>query len=264
MERRMWLVLFFILIAAGASYFYFQPGARPPLPVPVEAPPAAAPPAALSAEPAIRHPIEPAPAQEAAPSLPALDDSDPEMRRALAALLGEPALALLYPERIIHRIVATVDNLPRRRAPAGAMPVKPAPGAFMVAGTGAALAISPANAARYAHYARLAQALDARRAVTLYIRLYPLFQRAYEELGYPKGYFNDRLIEAIDDLLDAPEGTGPVGLTQPKVLYQYGDPDLEMRSAGQKIMVRMGPANAAVIRARLREIRQELMRRSAK
>lgn len=27
-----------------------------------------------------------------------------------------------------------------------------------------------------------------------YVRLYPLFQKAYVELGYPNGYFNDRLI----------------------------------------------------------------------
>ena len=185
------------------------------------------------------------------------------MRRALAALLSESAWALVYPERIIHRIVATVDNLPRPRAPANVMPVKPAPGAFMVTGTGEALAIDPGNGARYAPYVRLAQGLDARRAVTLYMRFYPLFQQAYEGLGYPKGYFNDRLIEAIDDLLDAPGAAAPVSLTQPKVLYQYWDPDLEMRSAGQKIMIRIGPENAAVVKAKLREIRRELMSRAA-
>ena len=46
-------------------------------------------------------------------------------------------------------------------------------------------------------------AIDARKLVAVYSRFYPLFQRAYRELGYPNKYFNDRLIEAIDDLLAA-------------------------------------------------------------
>jgi hypothetical protein len=93
------------------------------------------------------------------------------------------------------------------------------------------------------------------------VESYPLFQRAYLELGFPSGNFNDRLIEAIDDLLDAPEIAGPVKLLQPKVLYQFADPDLEARSAGQKIMMRMGSGNAAKVKAKLREIRHQLTAR---
>ncbi|OIQ76552.1 hypothetical protein GALL_417610 [mine drainage metagenome] len=51
---------------------------------------------------------------------------------------------------------------------------------------------------------------------------------------------------------------------QPKVLYQFADPKLEARSAGQKIMIRMGADNAAKVKAKLAEIRQELMARTAK
>jgi hypothetical protein len=85
-------------------------------------------------------------------------------------------------------------------------------------------------------------------------------QEDYRNLGYPKGYFNDRLIEAIDDMLAAPEAPATVALVQPKVLYQYADPDLEARSAGQKIMMRMGSENAAKVKAKLQEIRRELVK----
>ncbi len=44
-------------------------------------------------------------------------------------------------------------------------------------------------------------------------------------------------------------------LAQPKVLYQYVDADLESRSAGQKIMMRMGGENAAKLKSKLHEIR---------
>jgi hypothetical protein len=44
------------------------------------------------------------------------------------------------------------------------------------------------------------------------------------------------------------------------VFYQYADPQLEALSAGQKLLLRMGPDNSAVIRKKLAELRKELMR----
>jgi hypothetical protein len=108
------------------------------------------------------------------------------------------------------------------------------------------------------------ESVQARALVSTYVQAYPLFQRAYEELGYGGKYFNDRLLEAIDDLLAAPEVGTPVRLLQPKVLYEFADPDLETRSAGQKIMIRMGAENALRAKARLRELRQELGAASAR
>jgi hypothetical protein len=80
------------------------------------------------------------------------------------------------------------------------------------------------------------------------------------DLGYPNGYFNDRLVEVIDNLLAAPDVKGPVKLVVPHVLYEYADPDLQQRSAGQKLLIRMGPANAAKVKAKLREIRAKVAR----
>ena len=39
------------------------------------------------------------------------------------------------------------------------------------------------------------------------------------------------------------------------MLYNYADPALETRSSGQKILMRMGQANAERVKAKLREIR---------
>ena len=104
-----------------------------------------------------------------------------------------------------------------------------------------------------------------------YAGLYPLFQEAYEELGYPGRYFNDRLIEVIDHLLAAPEIPGPVKVKRveakggssnsqrPGGLYQFADPGLEARSAGQKIMLRIGRQNAAALKGKLQELREEVV-----
>jgi hypothetical protein len=83
------------------------------------------------------------------------------------------------------------------------------------------------------------------------------------ELGYPDGYFNDRLIAVIDHLLETPTVQGPIKVTQPSVHYQFADPALEEKSAGQKLLIRMGNGNAAAIKMKLRELRREIAKRPA-
>jgi hypothetical protein len=51
---------------------------------------------------------------------------------------------------------------------------------------------------RYAAYVKAAESIDTQRLVGFYVRLYPPFQQAHVEPGYPRGYFNDRLIAVID------------------------------------------------------------------
>lgn len=261
---RWWVIPAVILLGGAIAYYFWHESRHASLPVPLprtDISPAAT---VASAAPAILHPLEPPNAREAA-RLPALQDSDAPFWKALKDLFNERSLvALLYSDRMITRIVATIDNLPRKTAPARMMPVKPVPGAFAIARTGITPVIAPANSARYRPYVQFAQSIDARKLVDLYMHFYPLFQKAYSELGYPKGYFNDRLIETIDDLLEAPAAKTPVRLAQQKVLYEFEADDLEARSAGQKILIRMGSANAAPLKSKLREIRAALLARDAK
>ena len=249
-----WLVAALaIALVAGIGYYYFRPAPKPEPAPAAKTGPAPAPQA--QAKPAIANPLP----ESEAKSLPTLELSDSMMRESLAGLLGSKAFNdFIIPTQLVRRIVASVDNLPRRTAPRRMMPLNAVPGAFVTAGAGDGRTLAAANSARYAPYLRAMEAVPARALVHAYVQVYPLFQRAYEELGYPGKYFNDRLLEAIDDLLAAPEIGTPVRLIQPKVLYEFADPELETRSAGQKIMLRMGAANALKVKAKLSEIRQEL------
>jgi hypothetical protein len=136
--------------------------------------------------------------------------------------------------------------------------VTAAPGQFRTINTGEDHTVRPDNAARYAAYVGLIRAANAEQLVTLYVRFYPLFQQAYEELGYPGAYFNDRLVYVIDHLLAAPDMPSDVKLVRPKVFYEFADLDLEARSAGEKIMMRIGRDNAAIVKAKLREVRNAI------
>jgi hypothetical protein len=83
-------------------------------------------------------------------------------------------------------------------------------------------------------------------------------QQAFAQLGYPDGYFNDRVIAVIDHLLATPEPEEPVRLLQPHVLYEFADPELEALSGGQKLLIRMGPDHAARIKTVLQNFRTRI------
>ena len=259
MKKIVWSLILIFAVGALAVFIYSARQQPEPLAPPAPAAPLPLTPA-LPVGPQTRFPLAPPPQEK---PLPALDVSDIAMRNALEELsLGKTLVALFQLHDFVRRFVATVDNLPRGKAAVRLMPVKSAAGGFKVDRAGDGFEISQANAARYAPYVKLAAGIDAAKLVAVYIHFYPLFQQAYRELGYPKGYFNDRLVEVIDHLLAAPEPQAPVRLVQPKVFYQFADAELEARSAGQKILMRIGIENARKIKAKLSEIRVELLRQS--
>jgi hypothetical protein len=254
----LWWVFFLVLaVAGGGAAYYFLHLRDFVVPAPDASAPAGTPPAPAEAKAEAPPPADPVPAQ--AKALPSLENSDALMRENVSGLVGRKAFsAMVHPTELVRRIVATVDNLPRETAPRRVMPLEPVPGPFGVSAAGEEVTLTAANSLRYAAYVHVFEMLDARALAQRYAESYPLFQRAYAELGFPGSRFHDRLLEAIDDMLEAPAPNGPVKLVRPKVLYQFADPELESLSAGQKVMVRMGAENAAKVKAKLREIRREL------
>ncbi|HVF33823.1 MAG TPA: DUF3014 domain-containing protein, partial [Candidatus Saccharimonadia bacterium] len=69
-------------------------------------------------------------------------------------------------------------------------------------------------------------------------------------------HFNDRLVEVIDHLLAAPPPAQPVELVRVRAYWQFRDPALEAMSAGHKLMVRIGPAQAERVKVKLRALRE--------
>ncbi len=62
-------------------------------------------------------------------------------------------------------------------------------------------------------------------------------------------------MQVIDLLLATPRSPGTIALVRPNVMYTFADPALEALPAGQKLLIRMGPENAAAIEAKLTELR---------
>jgi hypothetical protein len=236
-----WILGGVVLLAIAAGIWYWQKRKSEP-----EAPPAP-PPAAV--EPRIKNPIV------------SPDDIDPNLSATeqVSTLVGTPRFeAMFVPDEFVRKSVATLDSLSRQDVAARMNPAKPPAGKFVTAGKGDAVVLGAANFARYTPWVELVDSLDADATVALYKRLYPQFQNAYEDLGNPDGYFNDRAIEVIDHLLATPEAPATIALVQPNVFYEFADPALEAESAGRKLLLRMGPGNAARVKAKLKEIRDRI------
>jgi hypothetical protein len=248
-----------VLGIGGAVYYYKYHNGVPPIPVKAEPPPVVQPPPQTATEPAVRNPI---PVSTDTKPLPPLKESDPDVHEALVGVFGARSVSqFLVPENVVRHVVVTVDNLPRKKVAVELRPVKPTPGGSIAATQGDITTLGDANFQRYAPFVKVVQGTDTSVLAGTYFRLYPLFQQSYEDLGYPGQYFNDRLVEAIDDMLQAPDLQGPLTVAQPKVFYEFADPKLESLSAGQKLMLRMGPANEAIMKAKLREFRKAIVNR---
>jgi hypothetical protein len=256
-DRGVWIGAAVATVALGAAIYYFYIREEPePAAAPTQSAPTA--PTVAQEPPPVRNPVPAAPAEEAAP-VPPLAESDPAVRDALGDLIGpENVDELVVPEGIARKFVITVDNLARRKAPVQSRPVAATPGSFRVSGGEENPTLDPENYARYSPAVSLVAKTDARQIAQVYRRFYPRLQEAYGDLGREGAYFNDRVIEVIDHLLATPEVPGPIELVRPKVFYEFKDRELEALSAGQKLLIRMGPQNASVVKSKLQELRKEL------
>ena len=238
-----WILGGLVLIAVAAGIWFWQKrqSAEDVPPVTSET--------IATDEPKILHPIEPT----------ADDGANLSAADRIAALVGAPRFAAMFvPDDIVRRIVATVDNLPRQKVAMQLSPAKPPTGNFVAVGSEDNLVLGAANFERYTAWIDLVDSLDPDATFDVYRRLYPQLQAAYENLGNPDGYFNDRVIEVIDHLLETPEPPETVTLKRPNVLYEFADPELERESAGRKLLLRMGPGNAARVKMKLRDLRDRL------
>lgn len=259
----LWIVIF-LLAALAAWYFSMREDQAEieqaeVVPAPVEeAPPAPEP----------RYPVEdiavpgsvPGETAEPAPApdpLPTLAESDPEVLEDAAAL--SPALeALLIPEFVLSRLVATVDALDGRRVAPAMRPTTSVPGRFLVLQSEDQAVISPENAARYRPLVAALESVETDALVALYVRYYPLLQQAYLGQGQGDERFNDRVVEIIDLLLATPEPVGMIEVVQNEAVWEFRDPELEALAVGQKALLRLSPEDRRTVKAKLRDLRDAL------
>jgi hypothetical protein len=269
-QSTVWLLIL-VLLAGGGGYYIWQQNQPQKAPVPAESQPLALP--EKPPEPEIKYPVPEPPVQidtqissseepeeEVEEPLPPLEASDDAIKEQFARLFDQSVFGKLFIfKAFIQRFVVIVDNLSAPKLPQKYRLTTPPPQSFIVNKNAQdKLFIDPRNYQRYATYVNFIEAIDTQTLAAAYVHFYPLFQQAYEAMGYPDQYFNDRLVEVIDHLLATPDVLVPIELIRPNVFYKFADPQLESLSSGQKILLRIGYDNAFRVKTKLKELREAI------
>jgi len=267
-RRRLPVLLLVLLVAALGALWWLREREQTVEPVelaPVEEPVVEPPPLGAREPAPLVEPEAPAPEAalvappKAAVELPPLADSD-ALARELAGDASKSTLlaAALKEAGVIERFVGIVDSVAEGKAPRRELGFLRPKGAFGVLGAEPEQRIDPASYRRYDALAEAIATIDARAAAAAYRRLAPLCEESYRALGYPEGGFEHRLRSAIALLLSTPILDEDPAVVVETKRFEFADAELESLSDAQKQLLRMGPANAKRVTAKLREIEAAL------
>lgn len=192
--------------------------------------------------------------------LPRLDNSDQLIRDGAVSLTRHEGInGWLGSNELVRKTVVFIDNVANggiAREPATALAPR---GAVMVQEIEEDVYVMDERSYdRYDLVTSIFLSIDTQRSVEFYLLLKPLFTKAYQELGYPDGDFNQVIFRAIGRLLETPDMSEPARLIRPVVMYEYEDAQLESLSPAQKQLLRLGPKHGVAIKSKLRDLAREL------
>ena len=187
--------------------------------------------------------------------LPPLDQTDALVRTLVGALSSHPTVAAwLTPQGLIRNATVVVANVADGETPAKHLaPLKPQ-GAFVTKTADGATWIDPASYRRYDAIADAVDGLDARGVARLYATIKPRVDDAYRDLVGAEGDFDRTLETAIAMLLKTPVVDTDVQLVTGRMSYAYANPAYEALTDAQRQLLRMGPRNVRIIKAKLRAV----------
>jgi len=208
--------------------------------------------ATLAAEPGSRSSqtstlAPPEAAVDIEPPLPALDQSDEEVRATLSDIVPVAIQTSLAPSDLLRRAVALADNFANGKLLRDKLPMPAVPGKLKVLERDDRVFLDNANHARYDLLVDTVVQLDPRALARWFNRYEPLLQQAYAELGNPQQRLRQRILAGLELMLDAPQAPTEIELLQPAVFFKYADPSLEALPDTQKLLLRMGARNRALV-----------------
>ncbi|GAA5524249.1 hypothetical protein Maes01_00803 [Microbulbifer aestuariivivens] len=263
-SSRGWILGLIIVAAIAAGAYFFLRGSPAPAPAPppaAEPQPEPAPEVTLEPEPEPQTAAPaPAPAPEPQRPLPPLNQSDAAARADLLSLAPDGALGRwIVPDEVVRKWVAAVTAAAGGEMMAKNRPYNSPPEELIIKEAGATgMQLSEENYQRYDAPVRLFAMADTDTAIQLYRFWYPRLSQAFGELGMGDKTFQQVFLKAIDVALAAPQAEQPIQLVRPSVYYKFADPQLEKLPGVHKLMIRIGPENAARVKEKLRALKAAL------
>jgi hypothetical protein len=187
-------------------------------------------------------------------NVPPLGESDPVVRLLVQSMSSHPrVLAWLATDGLIRNFTVVVGNIADGRTPARQLGMLKPTGRFKTVAGSNGLTIDPASYARYDDLAAAVGTIDAQAATRVYATLKPRIEEAHRELGSQEP-FDATLEQAIVRLVQTPGAIDPRVTAKGAEGFQYTDERLESLTDSQKLLLRMGPSNAQIVRNKLKEI----------
>ena len=188
-----------------------------------------------------------------------LDLSDQAIKQGLITALHAPMLStLIVSESIIANLVASITNTAQGTLPENVSLLTPPSSEFAVFKKGASQFITPESFTRYNVYAQTFAQIETADMLAVLTQYEPQILAQFEQISAPNTQFNDTLISAINRLLDTPSVNLPIPVISDSAMYKFANPQLEALLPAQKQLLRMGPDNMRMIKAKLRDVRTAL------
>ena len=253
------LILVLLLVIAGGVVLLtgIWPPEEEPAPT-VTAPPPAPPPAPVITEleePAVEPPPPPpAPVEE---PLPRLEESDDAVRDAVGDIpLGTAGQQYLVPGNIIERSASLIYLMAQGDVPYKLLPVSRPKAAFPISDDGTQVVTDPAGFERYDALTQWLQSLDLESILSSLEWFIPLFREAWSYYGEDPAAFDMAVVMTLDLVIATPEvDLSEARLIRKEAVWIFEDPAIEGLAPIQKQVLRMGPENAEIVKAKATEAR---------
>ena len=253
------LVVVLLLVIAGGVVLLtgiWPPEEEPAPPVTAPAPaPQPAPVVAEIEEPTPETP--PAPPEPVDEPLPRLEESDDAVRDAVGDIpLGTAGQQYLIPGNIIERSASLIYLMAQGDVPYKLLPVSRPKAAFPISDDGTQVFTDPAGFERYDALTQWLQSLDLESLLSSLEWFIPLFREAWSYYGEDPAAFDMAVVMTLDLVIATPEiDLSEARLVRKEAVWIFEDPTIEGLAPIQKQVLRLGPENAEVVKAKAAEAR---------
>ena len=199
-------------------------------------------------------PLPPEPVEE---PLPRLEESDDAVRDAVGDIpLGTAGQQYLIPGNIIERSASLIYLMAQGDVPYKLLPVSRPKAAFPISDDGTQVVTDPAGFERYDALTQWLQSLDLESLLSSLEWFIPLFREAWSYYGEDPAAFDMAVVMTLDLVIATPEiDLSEARLIRKEAIWVFEDPAIEGLAPIQKQVLRMGPENAEVVKAKAAEAR---------
>ena len=255
------IVVLLLVIAGGMVLLTgIWPPKEEPAPT-VTAPPPEPPPSPImtaieepAPEPSEPPPPPPEPVED---PLPRLEESDDAVRDAVGDIpLGTAGQQYLMPGNIIERSASLIYLMAQGDVPYKLLPVSRPKAAFPIRDDGTQVVTDPAGFERYDALTQWLQSLDLESLLSSLEWFIPLFREAWSYYGEDPAAFDMAVVITLDLVIATPEiDLSEARLIRKEAVWIFEDPAIEGLAPIQKQVLRMGPENAKILKAKAAEAR---------